>query len=212
VGDGPGSRIHPTAVIHPGVRLGVNCIIEEFVIVGAPPAGSGPGDRETVIGDNAVIRSHTVIYAGNRIGSHFQTGNKANIRESNEIGSNVSIGSLTVVEHHVRIGSGVRIHSQSFIPEYSILEDECWLGPQVVLTNARYPHSPSAKQELKGVRVGTGAVIGAHATVLPGISIGARSLIGAGSVVVRDVAENTVVAGNPAKIINEMSNLPYSKR
>lgn len=206
------NRISPSAVIHPGVRLGRNCVVEEYAIIGVPPAGSRPGEHETVIGDNAVIRSHTVIYAGNRIGNDFQTGNKANIRESNEIGNNVSIGTLTVVEHHVRIGNGVRIHSQAFIPEYSVLEDECWIGPQVVLTNALYPRSPSAKKELKGVRIGTGAILGAHATVLPGIVISPHSLVGAGSVVVRDVSEGSVVAGNPAKLINAMANLPYPKR
>lgn len=199
------------AIIHPGVRLGKDCVVEEYAIIGAPPAGTRPGELETVIGDGAVIRSHTVIYAGNRIGKGFQTGNKTNIRELNEIGDDVSIGTHTVVEHHVKIGKGVRIHSQAFVPEHSVLEDGCWIGPQVVLTNARYPNSPAAKTELKGVTVGQGAVIGAHATILPGITIGPRALVGAGSVVVQDVADGTVVAGNPARIINQVSNLPYSR-
>lgn len=204
------SLISPTAVIHPGVRLGANCVVEDYAIVGALPAGASPGDLETVIGDNAVIRSHTVIYAGNRIGKGFQTGNKANIRELNDIGDNVSIGTLSVVEHHVRIGSHVRIHSQAFIPEYCVLEDDCWIGPQVALTNSRYPRSPSAKSELNGVRVCTGAVIGAQSTILPGVTIGSRAIVGAGSVVVRNVDEKSVVVGNPAKVINGIDTLPYA--
>lgn len=203
--------ISPHAIIHPGVKLGKDSIVEDYAIIGVPPAGTRSGQLETVIGENAVIRSHTVIYAGNRIGKGFQTGNKANIREMNEIGDNVSIGTLSVVEHHVTIGKGVRIHSQAFVPEYSVLEDECWLGPQTVLTNARYPRSLSVKEELKGVRICRAAVIGAHATILPGIVIGPRALVGAGSVVVRDVAEGDVVAGNPAIVINQVSNLPYSR-
>ena len=199
------------AIIHPGVRLGKDCVVEDYAIIGAPPAGTRPGELETVIGDGAVIRSHTVIYAGNRIGKGFQTGNKTNIRELNEIGDDVSIGTLSVIEHHVKIGKGVRIHSQAFVPEHSLLEDDCWLGPQVVLTNARYPKSPSAKKELQGVRVGRAAVIGAHATILPGITIGSRAVVGAGSVVVQDVADGTVVAGNPARVINQVSNLPYPR-
>jgi len=199
------------AIIHPGVRLGKDCVVEEYAIIGAPPAGTRPGELETVIGDGAVIRSHTVIYAGNRIGKGFRTGNKTNIRELNEIGDDVSIGTHSVVEHHVKIGKGVRIHSQAFVPEHSVLEDGCWIGPQVVLTNARYPNSPAAKSELKGVRVGQGAVIGAHATILPGITIGPRALVGAGSVVVQDVPDGTVVAGNPAQVINQVSNLPYPR-
>ncbi len=201
--------ISASAIIHPGVRLGSNCTVEDYAVIGAPPAGNRPGDLETVIGDHAVIRSHTVIYAGNRIGSHFQSGNKANIRELNQIGDHVSIGTLAVVEHHVTIGNNVRIHSQAFVPEHCVLENDCWLGPQVVLTNARYPRSPSAKQELRGVRVMTSAVIGAQSTILPGVVIGSRAVVGAGSVVVRDVAPGTVVAGNPARVINSVSDLPY---
>jgi acetyltransferase-like isoleucine patch superfamily enzyme len=203
--------ISKTAVIYPNVRLGANCVVEDYCIVGSPPAGRSQEELETIIGDNAVIRSHTVIYAGNHIGSGFQTGNKANVRELNEIGNDVSIGTMSVVEHHVTIGNGVRVHSQVFIPEYSVLEDECWLGPQVVLTNAKYPRSPEAKKQLKGVRICRAAVLGAHVTVLPGVVIGERAVIGAGSVVVHDVPARAVVAGNPAKQVNTIENLPYQK-
>lgn len=201
--------ISKRAVIYPNVKLGANCLVEDFAIIGVPPQGYKPGELETVIGANAVIRSHTVIYAGNKIGDNFQTGNKANIRESNKIGDNVSIGTLTVVEHHVEIGNCVRIHTQAFIPEFTILEDKCWVGPNVVLTNAKYPRSPGVKEQLKGAHIMKGAIIGANSTLLPGVKIGARALVGAGSVVTKDVPARTVVAGNPAKPINRIDNLPY---
>jgi len=201
--------ISKTAIIHPNVQLGENCIVEDFVIIGAPPRGAKVGDLETVIGDNAVIRSHTVIYAGNRIGNNFQTGNKVNVRESNEIGNDVSIGTLSVVEHHVKIGNGVRIHTQVFIPEFCVLEDEAWIGPQAILTNARYPRSPRVKEELNGVIVRRKAKVGAGAVLLPGITIGVDALVGAGAVVTKDVPEKSVVAGNPAKVIKKIRDLPY---
>lgn len=196
--------ISSTAIIHQNVRIGENCVIEDYVIIGAPPRGYGEGELETVIGDNAVIRSHSVIYAGNKIGNDFQTGNKANIRELNEIGDNVSIGTLSVVEHHVKIGNGVRIHTQAFIPEFSILDDECWIGPNVVLTNARFPQSPDTKSELRGPVIRRKAKIGANATILPGVEVGENSLVGAGSVVTRDVPEYHIVAGNPAMILKKI--------
>ena len=199
--------ISKTAIIHPGVKLGKGCVIEDFVIIGTPPKGTVSGEFKTVIGDNAVIRSHTVIYTGNKIGNNFQTGNKANIRELNEIGDDVSIGTLSVVEHHVKIGHGVRIHSQAFIPEYCVLEDGCWIGPNVVLTNAKYPKSPNAKAELAGVHIMKNAKVGANATVLPGVIIGQNALVGAGAVVTKDVVEETVLAGNPATIINNIRDL-----
>lgn len=193
--------ISSTAIIHPGVKLGKNVVIEDFCIIGTPPRGAKPGELETVIGDDAVIRSHTVIYAGNRIGSKFQTGNKVNIRELNEIGDNVSIGTLSVVEHHVKIGNKVRIHTQVFVPEYCVLEEGCWLGPNAVLTNAKYPNQPDTKDTLEGVTVKRGAVVGANATILPGIVLGEESLTGAGSVVAANVERGMIVAGNPAKAL-----------
>ena len=190
--------IAKTAIIYPDVALGVNVHIEDYCIVGASFA-SWQGEK-TVIGDNAVIRSHTVIYAGNQIGNDFQTGNKANIRELNVIGNNVSIGTLSVVEHHITISDGVRIHTQAFIPEYSRLEENCWIGPNVVLTNAKFPKHPNAKSELAGVRICSNAKIGANSTLLPGIVIGQNTLVGAGSLVTKSLEPNLITAGNPIKI------------
>jgi acetyltransferase-like isoleucine patch superfamily enzyme len=199
-----------TSVVHKNVALGQGTVVEDFCIIGAAPRGSKDGELSTMIGDGATIRSHTVIYAGNVIGKKFQTGNKVNIRESNKIGDNVSVGTLSVIEHHVRIGDNVRIHSQAFIPEYSVLEDGCWIGPNVVLTNAKYPLSPDVKNQLAGAVIGTGAKVGANATVLPGVLVGENALVGAGAVVVEDVPPGAVVAGNPARVIRQISELPYA--
>lgn len=193
--------ISDTTIIYPGVKLGMNVIIEDFCIIGAPPRGTKPGEMETILGDDAVIRSHTVIYAGNRNGNKFQAGNKVNIRELNEIGDNVSIGTLSVVEHHVKIADRVRIHTQVFVPEYCVLEEGCWIGPNAVLTNAKYPNQPDTKDHLEGVTVRRGAVVGANATILPGVSLGEGCMVGAGAVVCADVEVGVIVAGNPAKMI-----------
>lgn len=191
--------IHETAIIHDNVVLGSGVLVEAHCIIGQPFRGYQ--GEQTVIGDGAVIRSGTCIYAGNRIGKNFQTGHKANIRELNEIGDRVSIGTLSVVEHHVTIGNDVRLHTQVFVPEYSVLESHAWLGPNVVLTNALYPTHPDVKAQLKGPTIREHARIGANATVLPGVDIGTYALIGAGSVVTKNVNERTIVAGNPARFI-----------
>jgi acetyltransferase-like isoleucine patch superfamily enzyme len=192
-----------------GVTVGPDATIEDYCVLGAVPRGFKEGDLGTVIGMGAYISSHTVIYAGNKIGDNFRSGNKVNIRELNQIGHNVSIGTLTVIEHHVEIGDKVRIHSQAFIPEYSVLEEEAWIGPNVVLTNAKYPVSPDVKKCLKGPVIKKRAKIGANATILPGVVIGQDALVGAGSVVVHDVPEGAVVVGNPARIIKTITELPY---
>ncbi len=201
--------IAKTAKILKNVQLGENVVVEDFVIIGVPPKGKKEGELKTIVGSNSVIRSHTVVYAGNVIGEDFQTGNHASIREENVIGNDVSVGTKSVVEFKVKIGDGVRIHSQAFIPEYSELKQGCWVGPNVVLTNAPYPKSLRAKDFLEGVIVGKNARIGANTTVLPGVRIGDNALVGAGSVVTRDVPPGKVVAGNPAKVIKDVKDLVY---
>jgi len=198
--------------IFPNVRVGKNCFMDVYTIIGIPPKGAKEGEFETIIGENSYIRSHTVIYAGNKISSNFQTGHHVMIREFNEIGCHVSIGTNSVIEHHVKLGNNVRIHSNAFIPEFSILKDGVWIGPNVVLTNAYHPLCPKAKECLKGPTIYKNAKIGANSTILPDIKIGENSLIGAGSVVVKDVPPNVVVAGNPARILKSISDLkcPYN--
>ncbi len=195
------------AIKYPGVNLGEGVTLQSFVIVGQPPKGEEEGTKETVIGDNSLIRSQTVIYLGNHIGSDFQTGHGVLIRENNNIGDSVSIGSHSVIEHNVVIEDNVRIHSQAFVPEYSILKKGCWIGPNAVLTNAKYPLSPRVKEMLKGPIVGENAKIGANATILPGVTIGEDALVGAGSVVTTDISAGAVVAGNPAIKLKNISEL-----
>lgn len=199
--------IHPTAIIYEGITLGKGTVIGPYSIIGELPSRSEVGELETIIGANSVIRSHSVIYAGNKIGNNFQTGHKANIRELNSIGDDVSIGTHSVIEHHVEIGNGVRIHSNVFIPEYSTLEEGCWIGPNVVFTNAMHPLCPDAKKCLKGPIIKPGAKIGANSTLLPGVIIGEMALVGAGSFVVHDVEPRAVVVGNPAKRIKSVHDL-----
>ncbi len=189
------------AQISPNVFFADEPTLGAFVIIGESPRGKIAGELATRIGARAIIRSHTVIYAGNVIGDDFQTGHGVLIREENEIGNHVSIGSHTIVEHHVKIGNNVRLHSNVFVPEFSILEEDCWLGPNVVVTNARYPQSRNVRENLRGAHIKRGAKIGANATLLPGMVIGANALVGAGAVVTRDVPDGAVVVGNPARVL-----------
>jgi acetyltransferase-like isoleucine patch superfamily enzyme len=197
--------------MYPNVHIAEDVQIGAFVIIGEPPRGSDPGALETHIGEHSIIRSHTIVYAGNMIGMFFQSGHGVLLREKNRIGERVSIGTHSVIEHNVQIGNNVRIHSNVFIPEYSVLGDDCWIGPCVVFTNARYPRSLQVKGHLRGPYIGEGAKIGAGAVLLPAISVGRNALIGAGAVVTKDVPDGSVVVGNPAREINRISDIAAYK-
>jgi acetyltransferase-like isoleucine patch superfamily enzyme len=202
-------KLENNVLIHPEVLIQDDIIIEPFSYLGAGEFKKQNEEIQLKIGKNARIRSHTVIYLGCYIGDNFSTGHHVLIRELCKIGSNVSIGTGSVIEHHVNIANNVRIHTGAFIPEHSILEEGCWIGPNVVLTNSKYPVSINSKAALQGSIIGKKAKIGANATILPGVKIGKGALIGAGAVITKDVEDFQVVVGNPQKIINHLSNLPY---
>lgn len=197
----------PGVQIYQGVEIGEGAVLQPPLVLGKPPRGKEPGELRLVIGPGATIRPFTTIYAGTVIGARFQTGQGASIREDNEIGNDVSVGTNAVLEFGNRIGNGVRIHSGCFL-EMTTVEDHVFLGPHVVFTDDPHPMGcPRYKECLGGVTVRTLAKIGANCTLLPGVEIGARSLIGAGSVVVRSIPEGVVAAGNPAKVLKKIEEL-----
>ena len=94
------------------------------------------------------------------------------------------------------------------MPEWSVLEDDCWLGLNVVVTNAKYPATPTTKEELVGAYIEKRAKIGANTTILPGVRVGTDALVGADAVVTVDVPPGAVVAGNPARVIKYIAQIP----
>jgi acetyltransferase-like isoleucine patch superfamily enzyme len=196
-----------TNIIYPNVIIGEGVLIDPPSIIGKPPRGCRPGARMLRIGINGHIRPFSTIYAGTEIGDNFQTGQGVSIREDNIIGNNVSIGTNSVLEFGNRVEDSSRIHSNCFL-EMVTLGKYVFIGPNVVFTDDPHPWGcPKYKECLKGAIVEDFARIGANATILPGIRIGKNSLIGAGAVVTKDVPENSVVAGNPARVIKMVDEL-----
>lgn len=193
------------------VHLGKNIQIQPGVVIGLPPYGKKNGEFETIIGDNAIIRSNTIIYAGVKIGNDFQTGHNVVIRENNEIGDGFNIWNNSVLSPHNKIGNRVKIHCNCFV-ESSLLEDGVFLAPGVVITDDLHPVCPKWKECVGGVTVGKNVSIGGNVTLLPGVIIGHNSLVGAGSVVTKNVPSDSVVVGNPAKVIKKMEHLKCQKK
>jgi acetyltransferase-like isoleucine patch superfamily enzyme len=188
-----------------GVSVGSNPRIKSYVLLGVK-ADQGQGER-LIIGENAFIRSHSVIYAATSIGDNFQTGHGVLIREENFIADNVSIGSHTVIERGNRIGNSVRIHSNCFVSEFTLIEDRAWIGPCVAILNVLHPPCPRFEDCAKRVVIGANAKIGGNVTVGPRVTIGANSLVGMGSVVTSDIPSDVVAFGNPAKPIKNIREL-----
>lgn len=181
-------------IVHANVELGDDCIIESHCIIGYPtPLAEG---LPLIIGPGALIRSHSVLYSGATIQECLSTGHHVVIREKSQVGRLCQIGSYTELQGDLQFGDFSRTQSSVFIPKHSHIGKAVWLLPRVTLTND--PHPPSDTGAL-GVRIEDYAVLAACSTVLPGITIGARALVAASSLVTRDVEPDTIVAGVPAK-------------
>lgn len=116
-----------------------------------------------------------------------------------QIGENCNICSHCFIENGVKIGNNVTIKSGVQLWDGVEIEDDVFIGANVSFTNDKYPKSRNRDWRLLKTRVCEGASIGAGATILPGITIGRESVIGAGSVVTKDVPDAEIWVGNPAK-------------
>ena len=180
-------------------------LVDDGVIVGyQPDRGS---DRDLVLGDGARLRTGTILYAGSRIGSSLQTGHNVVVREGCDIGDRVSIWSNTVVDYGCVIGNGVKIHSNCYVAQYSVLEDGAFLAPGVSFANDLYPGDDESADLMRGPTIGAGAQLGVNVTVLPYVSVGAGAIVGAGSVVARDIPPGVVAYGNPAVAVKRVADL-----
>lgn len=192
--------------LYPDVEIGEGTVLEPGVIVGVPAGDTSPGEVPTRIGPGGRIRSGTVIYAGAQIGERVSTGHAALIRENNVIGDDCSVGTHAVLEPGNRVGNGTRIHSQCFL-EHVTIGARVFLAPGVVFTDDPHPACPRYLDCVLGATVEDDVSIGGNVTVLPGVRIGAGALVGAGSVVTRNVEPGTVVAGNPAVAVKRVAEL-----
>ena len=120
------------------------------------------------------------------------------------IGSNCNINCHVFIENDVIIGNNVTIKSGVQIWDGLRIEDNVFIGPNVTFTNDRYPRSKQYPEEFQQTLIKKGASIGANATILGGITIGENALIGAGSVVTKDIPANELWVGNPAKKIRNL--------
>ncbi|OYT53242.1 MAG: N-acetyltransferase [Candidatus Altiarchaeales archaeon ex4484_2] len=185
--------------------VGRNSVLQDNVVLGLV---YGEGCSPARVGDNAVIRSNSVIYCDVIIGDNLRTGHGILIREKTSIGDNVLIGSHSIIDGHSSIGSNVSIQSAVYIPLNSTVGCNVFIGPRAVLTNDKYP--VRVRDDLPGPVLGDNVSVGANATLLPGVNLGEGCFIAAGSVVTKDVPEWSLAVGSPARIKKLPENLRRS--
>lgn len=196
----PTATISPTSIIYPGVDIGEGSTIGEFCVLGG---GSLMGKAPLTIGKNAVIRSHSVIYAGSNIGDDFATGHHVVIREGTQAGENLRVGNFSDIEGDCKIGDFSRFHGYTHVGKGSRIGSFAWLFSLTTATNDPLPPSHLSSP----VVIGDGVVVCVGATMMPGTQLGDGSFVAAGSLAQGIVPPGAVVSGPDGKIINHVANL-----
>jgi acetyltransferase-like isoleucine patch superfamily enzyme len=178
----------------PFYEIGSHAQIDADVILGY----RYPGDsRPTRIGDYAIIRSGSIIYANTTIGHRFQCGHQVLIRAEVIIGDRCVVHHKCTLEGRIHMGNGVKIMAHVYLPSTTVIGSMVFIGPGTTFLNDKYPMRRAAPVE--GARLEDHVSIGGGVTICPGITVGRNSVIGAGSLVNKDVPPNTLAYGVPAR-------------
>ncbi|MBI2412401.1 MAG: N-acetyltransferase [Deltaproteobacteria bacterium] len=167
--------------------------------------------KETTI--ERPLERYTLVSDDVKLGENVRLGNFVNLYGCT-IGARTKIGAFVEIQKNAVVGCDCKIQSHSFICEGVNIEDEVFIGHGVTFINDTYPRATTrgggmqteADWTVEPTLVKKGASIGSGATILANVTIGESSIIGAGSIVTKDVPPGTIVAGNPAKVIRSVNN------
>ncbi len=205
---GAGCSIGAYAVLCGGVVLEAGACVEEHALVGRPERGYAVGriypgtGASTVLGREVIVRSGAVIYAGVMIGDGTSVGHHTLLRSFVRVGRESQLGHHLTVERASRIGAQVRCSPGSHITSSCVLADRVFLGAGVRTVNDRELiwRDPAREPELAPPRFERGARVGSGSVILAGVTVGEDALVGAGSVVTRDIPAGSVAYGVPARV------------
>jgi UDP-3-O-[3-hydroxymyristoyl] glucosamine N-acyltransferase len=209
---GAGCVIGHGVVIHPESEIGANVRIDDNTVVGKQPmraANSAVTKEQQLppakIGDNCIIGTGVVIYAGSVLGTRVLAADLSTVRENVTVGEYTIIGRGAAIENFCKIGSYCKLETNAYITAYSELEDRVFVAPCVATSNDNYVGRTKERfKHFKGVTVRKGGRIGVNATILPGKIIGEDTLVAAGALVTKNTAPRKIMAGVPARELRDV--------
>ena len=203
--------IHHNVIIEPGVIIGNNVEIFPGAYIGKKPKGAGAVAREpnyekiVSIGDSCSIGPHSTIYYDVFIGNNTLIGDNASIREKCVIGEYCIISRCVTINYNVKIGNRTKIMDLTHITGNCEIGDDVFISVLVKTTNDNAIGKLGYESErIIGPKINNGVLVGAGANLLPRITIGENSIVGASSVVSKDVPPAKLVIGSPARIIKSL--------
>ena len=216
---GAGAIILPNVTVGEGAVVGAGAVVTRDVppytkVAGVParPIGTVPppkAARKAPPKDAPFIHPTADVASSASIGARTRIWHHAQVREHAQIGEECIIGKGVYIGAGVHIGPRVKVQNYALVYEGVTLEEGVFVGPHACLTNDRHPRAINPDGSLQGaedweilpIRVGRGASIGAHATVVAGVTIGEWAMVAAGAVVTRDVPPHALVMGVPARVV-----------
>jgi UDP-2-acetamido-3-amino-2,3-dideoxy-glucuronate N-acetyltransferase len=209
---GKGTAIGNNVVVHDDTVIGKDVRIDDNSVIGKLPMKSKSSAttkdiklKGAVIGDNCIIGSFVAIYRGAVIGSDVLVADMASIRENTTTGDFTIIGKNATIENNVAIGKRCKIQSNVQIVPYSLLEDDVFMSPGVMTSNDKYAGRTKKRfKEYKGLTMKRGARLGVACITLPGVVINEDAMVGAGSIVTKDVPARKIAFGTPAKVVKDV--------
>lgn len=209
---GSGCRIGYHVILHEGTILENDVWVGDHTVLGKLPfraansALTAPKPLSALeIRRDTKIGALCVLYRGAVLSEKVFIGDLASVREEVSIDRETIIGKGVTVENRCTIGKRCKIETNAYITAFSEIADYCFIAPEVTLTNDNFlGRTEERKKYFKGAILEKGARIGANATLLPGITVGEDALIGAGSVVTKDVPARKIYFGVPARFFGDV--------
>ncbi|MGH2915159.1 MAG: DapH/DapD/GlmU-related protein [Solirubrobacteraceae bacterium] len=208
---GPGCAIGSGAVIHAGTTLGERCVIEDGAVLGKRPRLRPGSSAEGALGplsvaDEVTVCCSAIVYAGATICTRAIIGDQSQVRERAVVGERSVVGRGSTIDFDVRVGARVCIQTLVYVTGATVVEDDVFIGPGVVMTNDDTMDRHPPGERLRGAVLRRACRVGGGVVLAPGVQIGEEAFIAAGAVVVRDVAAREVVMGVPGRAVRRVGD------